>query len=185
MLAVDARTESRRLVGGPLMVEALATMVSVHLIRHFLGPRQLAARPDGVLPHRKLRTVIEYIMENLEGSPTLEQIGCRRSSQPLSLRAAVQSVHWVAASPVCNHAPRLNGRSTSCGQTVNSAWRRSRSASDSYTKATFPFTSSGSSASRRDSFGFPQESRKSPQALGRNRAAGPISLPPQAGRRST
>jgi AraC family transcriptional regulator len=73
MLAVDAELKAGG-VGGPLMVEALATMVSVHLIRHFLGPGQLAARPDSVLPHRKLRTVIEYIMENLEGSPTLEQM---------------------------------------------------------------------------------------------------------------
>ena len=73
MLAVDAELKAGG-VGVPLMVEALATMVSVHLIRHFFGPRQLAARPDGVLPHRKLRTVIEYIMENLEGNPTLEQM---------------------------------------------------------------------------------------------------------------
>jgi AraC family transcriptional regulator len=29
---------------------------------------------DGVLSRRKLRSVIEYIMENLEGSPGLEQM---------------------------------------------------------------------------------------------------------------
>ena len=29
---------------------------------------------DGVLSRRKLRTVVEYIMENLEGSPRLEQM---------------------------------------------------------------------------------------------------------------
>jgi AraC family transcriptional regulator len=73
MLAVDAELKAGG-VGGPLMAESLANILAVHLIRHFLGPRQLAARPDGVLPHRKLRTVIEYIMENLEGSPTLEQM---------------------------------------------------------------------------------------------------------------
>jgi AraC family transcriptional regulator len=32
------------------------------------------ASAGGVLPHRKLRTVVEYIMENLEGSPRLEQM---------------------------------------------------------------------------------------------------------------
>ena len=32
------------------------------------------ASTDGVLPRRKLLTVIEYIMENLEGSPTLERM---------------------------------------------------------------------------------------------------------------
>jgi AraC family transcriptional regulator len=73
MLAVDTELKAGG-VGGPLMVEALATMVSVHLIRRFLGPRHLAGRPDAVLPRRKLRTVIEYIMENLEGRPTLEQM---------------------------------------------------------------------------------------------------------------
>jgi AraC family transcriptional regulator len=73
MLAVDAELKAGG-VGGPLMAESLANILAVHLIRHFLGPRQLADRPDGVLPHRKLRTVIEYIMENLEGSPTLEQM---------------------------------------------------------------------------------------------------------------
>jgi len=73
MLAVDAELKAGG-VGGPLMVEALANMLSVHLIRHFLGPRQLAGGSDGVLPRRKLHTVIEYIMENLEGNPTLEQM---------------------------------------------------------------------------------------------------------------
>jgi AraC family transcriptional regulator len=73
MLAVDAELKAGG-VGGPLMAESLATMVSVHLIRHTTGARRLPASADGVLPHRKLRTVIEYIMENLEGSPTLEQM---------------------------------------------------------------------------------------------------------------
>jgi AraC family transcriptional regulator len=73
MLAVDAELKAAG-GGGPLMVEALTTMLSVHLIRRFLGKPQMAGRPDGVLPRRKLCTVIEYIMENLEGRPTLEQM---------------------------------------------------------------------------------------------------------------
>jgi AraC family transcriptional regulator len=73
MLAVDAELKAGG-VGGPLMVEALANMLSVHLIRHFLGPRQLAGQSDGVLPRRKLHTVIEYIMESLEGNPTVERM---------------------------------------------------------------------------------------------------------------
>jgi AraC family transcriptional regulator len=73
MLAVDAELKAGG-AGGPLMVEALANMLCVHLIRHFLGSRQLAGGSDGVLPRRKLHTVIEYIMENLEGNPTLEQM---------------------------------------------------------------------------------------------------------------
>jgi AraC family transcriptional regulator len=73
MLAVDAELRSGG-VGGPLMVEALAAVLTVHLIRHITNPHWRPASADGVLPRRKLRTVIEYIMENLEGSPTLEQM---------------------------------------------------------------------------------------------------------------
>jgi AraC family transcriptional regulator len=73
MLAVDAELRAGG-VGGPLMVEALAIVLSVHLIRHITGSHRLPASADGVLPRWKLHTVIEYIMENLEGSPTLEQM---------------------------------------------------------------------------------------------------------------
>jgi AraC family transcriptional regulator len=73
MLALDAELRAGG-VGGPLLAESLATILSVHLIRHITGPHRLPASADGVLPRRKLHTVIEYIMENLEGSPTLEQM---------------------------------------------------------------------------------------------------------------
>jgi AraC family transcriptional regulator len=73
MLAVDAELRAGGR-GGPLMAESLATILTVHLIRHTTGAHRLPASADGVLPHRKLRTVIEYIMENLGGSPTLEQM---------------------------------------------------------------------------------------------------------------
>jgi AraC family transcriptional regulator len=73
MLAVDAELRAGSL-GGPLLVQSLANALAVHLIRHTTGARRLPASADGVLPHRKLRTVIEYIMENLEGSLTLEQM---------------------------------------------------------------------------------------------------------------
>src|SRR5260221_6627616 len=63
MLAVDAELRAGG-DGGPLMCEALATMLSVHLIRHTTGARRPDSA-DGVLPRRKLRTVIEYIMGNL------------------------------------------------------------------------------------------------------------------------
>jgi AraC family transcriptional regulator len=73
MFAVDAELKSGG-VGGPLMAESLANILAVHLIRHTTGARRLPASADGVLPRRKLRTVIEYIMENLEGRLTLEQM---------------------------------------------------------------------------------------------------------------
>jgi AraC family transcriptional regulator len=73
MLAVDAELRAGG-VGGPLLAESLATVLSVHLIRHITGPHRLPASADGVLPRRKLHMVIEYIMENLEGNLTLEQM---------------------------------------------------------------------------------------------------------------
>jgi AraC family transcriptional regulator len=73
MLAVEA--ELRASGGGcQLLVESLATILSVHLIRHVTGRRDLPAPADGVLLGRKLSTVIEYIMENLEGDLTLAQM---------------------------------------------------------------------------------------------------------------
>jgi AraC family transcriptional regulator len=73
MLAVDAELRAGG-GGGPLLVESLANVLAVHLIRHTTGARRLPASADGELPRRKLRTVIEYITENLEGSPTLKQM---------------------------------------------------------------------------------------------------------------
>jgi AraC family transcriptional regulator len=73
ILAVDTELRAGG-VGGPLMAESLATILCVQLIRHTKGPHRRPVSTDGVLPRRKLHTVIEYIMENLEGSPTLEQM---------------------------------------------------------------------------------------------------------------
>jgi AraC family transcriptional regulator len=73
MLAVAAELRASD-GGGPLMAESLATILSVHLIRHMTGPHRLPASAHGVLCRRKLQMVIEYIMENLEGSPTQEQM---------------------------------------------------------------------------------------------------------------
>ena len=73
MLAVDAELRAGG-VGGSLLAESLANVLAVHLIRHVTGARGPKAPADGILPNHKLRTVVEYIMENLEGSPTLEQM---------------------------------------------------------------------------------------------------------------
>jgi AraC family transcriptional regulator len=73
MLAVDAELRAGG-VGGSLLVESLANVLAVHLIRHTTRPHRELASADGVLPGHKLRRVIEYIMENLGGSPTLEQM---------------------------------------------------------------------------------------------------------------
>jgi AraC family transcriptional regulator len=73
MLAVDAELRAGS-AGGSLMVESLANVLAVHLIRYTTGAHRLSASADGVLPRRKLRTVIKYIMENLGSSLTLEQM---------------------------------------------------------------------------------------------------------------
>ena len=73
MLAVDAELRAGG-VGGSLLTESFANVLAVQLIRHIRGHRRLKAAADGVLPRPKLRQVIEYIMENLEGTPTLEQM---------------------------------------------------------------------------------------------------------------
>jgi len=73
MLSVDAELRVGG-VAGSLLVESLANVLAVHLIRHITRPRRELASADGVLPRHKLRRVIEYIMENLGGSPTLKQM---------------------------------------------------------------------------------------------------------------
>ena len=73
MLALEAELRAGG-VGGPLMVESLANVLSVHLIRHVSGSREPAGSAKGLLPRRKLQTVVEYIVENLESSPTLQQM---------------------------------------------------------------------------------------------------------------
>src|SRR5258708_10737298 len=52
------------------MCEALATMLSVHLIRHTTGARRPDSA-DGVLSRRTVRRVMEYIRENPESRLTL------------------------------------------------------------------------------------------------------------------
>jgi AraC family transcriptional regulator len=73
MLAVDAELTAGGL-GGPLMIESLANILAVRLVRHIFGLRRLVSRTDGVLTRRKLTTIVDYIMANLNGSPTLEEM---------------------------------------------------------------------------------------------------------------
>ena len=57
-----------------LLAESFANVLAVHLIRYITGAARLKSAADGVLPRHKVRRVIEYIMENLENNPTLEQM---------------------------------------------------------------------------------------------------------------
>jgi AraC family transcriptional regulator len=60
--------------GGPLAAESLANILAVHLLRHFLAPRQHERGRDGAMPRGRLRAVAEYIEGHLDGSPTLGQM---------------------------------------------------------------------------------------------------------------
>ena len=73
MGAVDAELTSGG-AGGRLAAESLANVLAVHLIRHILAPRRPECRRDGVLPRGRLSSVVEYIEEQLEAGPTLEQM---------------------------------------------------------------------------------------------------------------
>ena len=53
---------------------SLANVLAVHLIRHVLAPRRPLRGRDGVLPRGRLRAVVEYIEEHLDGRPSLEQL---------------------------------------------------------------------------------------------------------------
>jgi AraC family transcriptional regulator len=73
MAAVDAELTARG-PGGPLAAESLANVVAVHFIRHISTPRQPERRRDGLLPRGRLRAVVEYIEEHLDGGPTLAEM---------------------------------------------------------------------------------------------------------------
>jgi AraC family transcriptional regulator len=73
MAAVDAELTAGG-AGGRLAAESLAHVLAVHLIRHILAPRRPQRGPDGALPRGRLRAVVEYIEDNLDASPSLEQM---------------------------------------------------------------------------------------------------------------
>jgi AraC family transcriptional regulator len=60
--------------GGPLAAESLANVLAVHLLRHVLASRRLERGRDGVLPRGRLRAVVGYIEEHLDGCPTLAEM---------------------------------------------------------------------------------------------------------------
>jgi AraC family transcriptional regulator len=69
-------------VGGPLIVESLANILAVHLIRHLFGLRRTPTATRGAFPRRKLATVIDYIMANLDAKPTVEQMAALAQLSP-------------------------------------------------------------------------------------------------------
>jgi AraC family transcriptional regulator len=74
MAAVGAELTAAGGAGGPLAAESWANVLAVHLIRHLLAPRRPERGRDGRLPRGRLRAVVEYVEEHLDGGPTLEQL---------------------------------------------------------------------------------------------------------------
>jgi AraC family transcriptional regulator len=60
--------------GGRLAAGSLANLLAVQLLRHVSAPRGPERGRDGVLPRGRLRAVVEYIEDHLDGSPTLAQL---------------------------------------------------------------------------------------------------------------
>jgi AraC family transcriptional regulator len=81
MLAVDAELKSGG-IGGPLVVESLANVLAVHLIRQVFGLGNAKMQTGGALAGRKLATVIDYIIANLSGKPTVEQMAALLQLSP-------------------------------------------------------------------------------------------------------
>src|SRR5262245_9825006 len=73
-LAVVAAELASGGAGGPLAAESLVNVLAVHLLRHLSAPRRLQLGRDGTLPRGRLRAVVEYIEEHLDGCPSLAQM---------------------------------------------------------------------------------------------------------------
>jgi AraC family transcriptional regulator len=68
--------------GSRLAAESLATLLSVHLLRHILQPRRPVRGPNGVLPRERLHAVVEYIEEHLASGMTLAQLAAAARLSP-------------------------------------------------------------------------------------------------------
>ena len=73
MLAVDSELRAGG-VADSFLGESLATILTARLIRHVTDSQRELVAADSVLPHHKLCRVIEYIIENLGGNPTVKQM---------------------------------------------------------------------------------------------------------------
>jgi len=73
MLAVDTELRTSG-VGGPLIIESLANILAVHLIRHLFGLGRTPTATHSAFPRRKLAAVIDFIMANLDARLTVEQM---------------------------------------------------------------------------------------------------------------
>jgi AraC family transcriptional regulator len=94
MLAVDAELSVAG-ASGRLAAESLANVLAVYLIRLVLAPPRQGRSRDAALPRGRLRTVIEYIEEHLDSSPTLEQMAAVTRLSPYQFARQFKSAIGV------------------------------------------------------------------------------------------
>jgi AraC family transcriptional regulator len=73
MLAVGAELAAGG-AGGQLVAESLARVLAVDLLRQLLAPRRPERGRDSTMPRGRLRAVVQFIEEHLDGGPTLERM---------------------------------------------------------------------------------------------------------------
>src|SRR5438045_8615192 len=81
MLAVDDELTTGG-AGGRLASESLANVLAVHLLRQVSAPCRLARGRDGALPRGRLRAVVEYVEEHLDGGPSLAEMAAVAGLNP-------------------------------------------------------------------------------------------------------
>ena len=130
------------------------------MIRHVLTPRQPARRRAGTLPRAKLRAVVEYVEEHLDGSPTLEQLAAVARLSPYHFAR-----QFKAATGLPPHQYVITRRVERAKELLQAGTALSLAEVAAHVgfsdQSHFSSTSSVSSALRRDSSGRPQESNKS------------------------
>jgi hypothetical protein len=165
MLAVDAKLNAGG-AGGLPAAESLANVLAVHLIRQALAPRQLRRGPDGALPRRRLRAVVEYVEDQLGAGLTVEQMAAAApTTSPGSSRRLLACRRTGSSSPAA-----WNGPGGCWNAIVSCRWRRSPPTLASVIRACSPITSSASSASRPGNSASPQGPHKVPQTAPRVQA---------------
>jgi hypothetical protein len=147
--------------------------LAVHLLRHVLGAPPTSARAGRHAPPSEAPRRRRARGGTPRGEPDSGAARCRRPSQRLPRRAAVQGGHRAAAARLRHHAS--SGPRSSCE--ANCPWRTSPPAPASRPRARSPATPSASWAARRGGSGRPQESPNRPLVPPRNGRATPLPLP--------
>jgi AraC family transcriptional regulator len=95
ILALDYELRTAGL-GGKLLIESYANILAVYLLRHAFRLRPSAVPKPSALSRRKLTTVIDYIMENLAGTPTLQQMAASVHLSPYHFTRAFKAATGLA-----------------------------------------------------------------------------------------